>query len=72
MPTFSEIKITPARMLLYSMSGFGIGCANFIVVFLFLRFPITRAIHESTLEELDRRRASEPGTGGSRRRPSEE
>jgi hypothetical protein len=40
--------------------------------FLFFRFRITRAIHESTLEELERRRASEPGTGASRRRSSEE
>jgi GPH family glycoside/pentoside/hexuronide:cation symporter len=32
------IKITPARMLLYSMSGFGIGCADFIVAVYLLKY----------------------------------
>ena len=38
MPTSSGIKITPARMLLYSMSGFGIGCADFIVAVYLLKY----------------------------------
>jgi GPH family glycoside/pentoside/hexuronide:cation symporter len=37
-PTSSPIKITPARMLLYSMSGFGIGCADFIVAVYLLKY----------------------------------
>jgi len=32
------IEITPARMLLYSTSGFGIGCADFIVAVYLLKY----------------------------------
>jgi len=38
MTTASKSEITSTRMLLYSMSGFGIGCADYIVAVYLLKY----------------------------------
>jgi GPH family glycoside/pentoside/hexuronide:cation symporter len=47
--TSSEIEITPARMLLYSMSGFGLGCADFIVAVYLLKYYTDHLALSATL-----------------------